>query len=104
MLILVGFFVVATSLVYWGTLNADSMLARDDNPRRVETERALIRGTIYDRAGRALAQTLVVGTSPSGQPVVRRSYPFTAASTAVGYYSLVHGVGGAEAAFGRQLR
>ena len=104
MLILVAFFVVATSLVYWGTLNSDSMLARDDNPRRVEAERALLRGTIYDRAGRALAQTLIVGTSPSGQPVVRRDYPFAAASSAVGYYSLVHGVGGVEAAFDKQLR
>ncbi len=104
LVILLGFAVVALSLMYWSVLISDSMLARDDNPRRVEDERAIVRGGIYDRNGQILAQTLVVGKSPSGQQVVKREYPHPDAAAAVGYYSLVHGVGGIEASFDKQLR
>src|SRR5215475_12339717 len=104
LVILLGFAVIALSLMYWSVLISDSMLARSDNPRLVETERALMRGAIYDRNGQILAQTLVVGKSPSGQQVVKRDYPQPDTAAALGYYSLVHGVGGAEAAFDRQLR
>src|SRR5262249_12299505 len=102
--ILAAFFVVTISLVYWSVFASDTMLARDDNPRRVEAERALMRGAIYDRNGQILAKTTQVGVSASGMPIVRRDYPVPEAVTALGYYSLVHGVGGVEAAFDKQLR
>src|SRR5258708_16929967 len=102
--ILAAFFAVTISLVYWSVFASDSMLARDDNPRRVEAERALLRGAVYDRNGQVLAKTTQVGVSASGQPVARRDYPVPEAATALGYYSLVHGVGGVEAAFDKQLR
>src|ERR1041385_4801462 len=104
LVILIGFAVIALSLTYWSVLDSDSMLARDDNPRRVEDERAILRGGIYDRNNQVLAQTVIVGKSPSGQQVVRRDYPQPEAAAAVGYYSLVHGVGGIEASFDGQLR
>ena len=90
--------------MYWSVIASDSMLARADNPRRVETERAIMRGAIYDRTGQLLAQTVVVGKSPSGEQVVQRDYPQPDAVALVGYYSLVHGVGGIESAFDKQLR
>jgi peptidoglycan glycosyltransferase len=102
--ILVAFALIALSLTYWSVLDADSMLARSDNPRLVEAERAIVRGAIYDRNGELLAQTTQVGVSPSGKPVLKRQYLHVDAASAVGYYSLIHGVGGAEAVFDRVLR
>jgi peptidoglycan glycosyltransferase len=104
LVILGGFAIIAVTLMYWSVLISDSMLARSDNPRLVEAERAIMRGAIYDRNGQILAHTVVVGRSPSGQQVVRRDYPQPDTAAALGYYSLVHGVGGAEASFDQQLR
>ncbi|MEP7285726.1 MAG: penicillin-binding transpeptidase domain-containing protein [Chloroflexota bacterium] len=104
LVILFSFAAVMLSLVYWSVLGSDSMLARDDNPRLVETERALVRGGIYDRSGQILAVSTNVGLSPSGKMLVRRTYQSADVSSVVGYYSLVHGVGGTEAAFDTQLR
>src|SRR5947209_3927378 len=104
LVILAAFFAVSVSLVYWSVFASDSMLARDDNPRRIEAERALLRGAIYDRNGQLLAKTTQVGISASGQPLASRDYPVPEAATVLGYYSLVHGVGGVEAAFDKQLR
>jgi peptidoglycan glycosyltransferase len=101
---LMCFVIVGASLTYWGVVASDSMLARDDNPRRVETEMAILRGGIYDRNGQLLAQTVRAGISPSGKPIVRRDYPFPQLSSAIGYYSLIHGVGGVEAAMDLTLR
>ncbi len=101
---LIAFILVALSSAYWSVVASDSMLARDDNPRRVEAEEAIIRGTLYDRAGQVLAQMVPFGTAPSGQQLYQRSYPHPEAASAIGYYSLVHGVGGVEAAFDKQLR
>src|SRR5258708_18491355 len=102
--ILIGFAAVGSALIYWSVVVSDSLLARDDNRRNVEVERAILRGQIYDRSGAALARTITVGTSAAGKPVVQRVYPHPEAVTAVGYYSLVHGIGGSEAAFDALLR
>jgi peptidoglycan glycosyltransferase len=104
LVMLIGFALVALSLIHWSVFAADDLLALNDNPRLVEAERAIQRGAIYDQAGVLLAQSVEVGRSPSGLPVMQRRYPHLEASGAVGYYSLVHGVGGVEAAFDRQLR
>lgn len=102
--ILIMFLAVAASLMYWSVFAADDILARRDNPRLVEAERMIQRGAIYDRTGQLLAQTVDAGLSPSGKPLTRREYPQPDALSAVGYYSLVHGVGGIEEAFDGTLR
>src|SRR5271165_5995247 len=102
LVILIGFFIVALSQAYWGVINADSMTAREDNPRLVEAERALMRGAIYDRTGQLLVESTPNGMSPSGKPLVMRHYLFPESASAIGYYSLVHGVGGIEATFDKQ--
>jgi len=102
--LLIAFGIIAFSLTYWGVFAPD-LLNREDNPRRVEAERAIGRGAIYDRAGERLAWSDEVGVSPSGLPVFVRSYSPTPQPFAViGYASLRYGVGGIEAAFDPELR
>jgi len=101
---LLAFGAVAISLTYWSAFDAPSMLARSDNPRLVEGEEAIKRGAIYDRNEQVLAQNIPVQQLPSGWMLQQRIYPSLEAVSAVGYYSLVHGVGGAEAAFDKILR
>ncbi len=102
--VLIGFLAVAVSLTYWSVFGSNQLLARDDNPRRVEAEQILQRGTIYDRAGMVLAQSVADGQSPSGKVLSRRDYPQPDALSAVGYYSLRYSVGGVEEAFDSTLR
>ncbi|VAW34975.1 Cell division protein FtsI [Peptidoglycan synthetase], partial [hydrothermal vent metagenome] len=97
-IILIGFLAVAVSLIFWSVLRADSILARDDNPRLVEAELRIQRGTILDRNGVVLAQTV-------GEPdALTRDYPFPTIGPAVGYYSFRHGTAGIEAGFDAVLR
>ncbi len=102
--ILLCFGAIVLSLVYWSVFASDGMDARPDNPRLVEAERTIWRGGLYDRNGQVLAQSVAAGTAPSGKPLARRDYPHPEAASVIGYYSLIHGVGGAEAAFDPVLR
>lgn len=83
---------------YWQTVQGSILSAREDNPRLVLAERRVPRGAIVDRNGQPLA---VSQSTPDGYV---RYYPERAAAPVVGYYSLRHGLGGAEAAFDDELR
>ncbi len=98
MILLSGFLIVALSLFFWGILRAQSLLSRDDNPRLVEAEQRIKRGTIFDRHDVVLA--LNIGP-PEKQ---ERFYPFSYMGPAVGYYSLTYGTTGAENGFNELLR
>ncbi len=91
--------VLALACGYWSVARAGWLVARDDNPRRVEYEQRIVRGRILDRNGAVLAGTIV---GPDG--FVTRTYPEMAAAPVVGYASLRHGTGGIEAAFDGALR
>ncbi len=91
---LFAFAVVAGALGYWAILRQPALLAREDNPRLVEAERQIARGTIYDRDGRVVAESFL----QSGGAYAR-TY-----TLAVGYYSLRYGVDGIEAAYDPVLR
>ncbi len=96
--ILLGFLAVALSLVFWSVVRRDAILARDDNPRLVESELRIQRGRILDRNGTVLAHTV-------GEPnALTRTYPFETIGPAVGYYSFRHGTAGVEAGFDAVLR
>jgi len=84
---------------YWSVARAGWLVAREDNPRRVEYEQRIVRGRILDREGRLLAGVEVGRTG-----VVTRTYPLPEAAPVVGYASLRHGTGGIEAAFDDTLR
>jgi len=98
-LILTLFLLVSVWLGYWGIARAPDLLARADNPRRVEAERRVQRGQVLDRHGKLLAWSEI-----DAEGYAERRYAGDWLASVVGYYSLRHGVGGAEAAFDEQLR
>jgi peptidoglycan glycosyltransferase len=100
--ILLGFVLVAASLLYWQVMRAPELAARDDNPRLVQAELHVQRGRLLDRRGEVLAYSDLLPDASGGE--VRRLYPRLEASHVVGYYSLRYGTGGAEAAFDAPLR
>jgi peptidoglycan glycosyltransferase len=91
---------VALALGYWGLVRRESLLARNDNPRRVLEEQRIQRGQILDRHGVPLTAAEV---EPESRVVTRR-YLYPSAAPVVGYYSLQYGVGGIEAAYDDLLR
>ncbi|MBX3055263.1 MAG: FtsW/RodA/SpoVE family cell cycle protein [Anaerolineae bacterium] len=96
--ILIGYLLVAISLVYWGFARAQTILARSDNPRLVEAELRIQRGAIFDRNGNVLAETI------STPQTAVRQYPIAAIGPAVGYYSFRHGASGVEEGYNTVLR
>jgi penicillin-binding protein A len=96
--VLVLFMIVALALFFWGVLRAGTILTRSDNPRLIEEELRIRRGSILDRDGNVLATS-------EGTPVrQRRIYPLGNIGPAVGFYSVIHGTAGAESAFDDILR
>lgn len=98
-LMIVAFALTLLSAGYWAIIGRDSLLQRDDNPRLVEDTAAIRRGSIYDRDGVLLVESVV---NARGQ--VERQYHVKAMNSALGYFSLRYGVGGAEAAYDARLR
>lgn len=89
--------VIGFSATYWAIAGQDSLLLRDDNPRRIEALASIKRGSIFDRHGRPLAET--VGPANA----LQRRYPMPSTFSAVGYFSLRFGASGAEAAYDHLL-
>ena len=94
-----AFLALAAVSGYWCVVRARALQVRDDNARRVLREQRIVRGRILDRNGVVLA-----GVERAGDGIVTRLYPVPDASPVIGYASLRHGTGGAEAAFDSQLR
>ncbi len=93
------FGLVAFAAAYWGIVAASDLLPRDDNPRLVEAELRVKRGSILDRNGIVLAET----RGDPGQ--LERIYNGVGVySPAVGYYSLRYGVSGVEDSYDDVLR
>ncbi len=92
------FAVVVMAAAYWAVIGPDTILKRGDNPRLVEAEASILRGAIVDRDGRTLAQT-----TQSADGLIDRSYLYPAMYSALGYYSLRYGAGGAENAYNSLL-
>ncbi len=97
--VLVAFLVIGLSAAFWVVIQADSLLAREDNARNVIEEQRILRGTIVDRNGERLAYTV-----ENEDGTARRVYPYPEAAGAVGYYSFTYGTAGIEAAYDAQLR
>jgi peptidoglycan glycosyltransferase len=96
--ILIFFGIVTVAAAYWAVIGPDTILNREDNPRRVEAIAAIRRGAILDRSGVTLAETIV---DSSG--LVLRQYLYPSMNSALGYYSLRYSAGGAESAFNDAL-
>lgn len=95
---LLAFFMVGLSAAYWALTGDDTILQREDNPRAVEDEAAIRRGSIFDRNGTLLVESVVV------DGILERHYLTDSFYSATGYFSLRYGVGGAEAAYDDILR
>jgi penicillin-binding protein A len=87
-----AFFLIAASAGYWGYAQQTSLLARADNPRRLLLEHRFPRGTIFDRDGRVLAESV----GPPGD--LTRHYPYPDLAPVLGYVSPFFGTAGIEAA------
>ena len=98
MALAIAFVVTALMVSFWGVVRSAALLAREDNPRLVDTELSIQRGQILDRNGVPLAISL------PDNGFLTRSYPNLEAAGVVGYYSLRFGVGGIEAAYDDVLR
>ncbi len=70
-----GLIVLALACGYWSIARAGWLTAREDNPRRVEYERRIVRGEILDRNG-----TVLAGVEVDAAGYVTRTYPEPAAA------------------------
>lgn len=87
-----GFALISVTVGYWGLLRRDELLARPDNPRRILAEQRVQRGTILDRNGVVLAESV-------GSPgAYSRQYPYPDLAPVIGYASPFYGLAGIEAA------
>jgi peptidoglycan glycosyltransferase len=91
--------IVAGAATYWAIVGTDTILKRQDNPRQVEVEARIQRGSIYDRNG----QLLVTSQTDASNALIRE-YLHPETYSALGYFSLRYGVSGAEAAYNSILR
>ncbi|MCC6613628.1 MAG: hypothetical protein IT320_09130 [Anaerolineae bacterium] len=95
---LAAFLIVALAAAYWGVIERDRLLAREDNPRLLEARGAIVRGSIYDRHGEPLAVS-----EPTETRFNARHYLHEEAYSAIGYASLRYGTAGVEALFDETL-
>jgi len=78
--------------------NGPSLVAREDNPRPILTERRIPRGRILDRHGEIIVESI----PDDGFYTRRTRYPN--AAPFAGYYSINYGTSGVEQAFDSTLR
>ena len=94
----VAFLVLAATAIYWMIVRAPAIEGRTDNLRRVDEERTAQRGSIFDRNGTVLAES--VGTPGA---FVRR-YPAPVAGSVIGFDSPTYGLMGIEQTMDAVLR
>ena len=91
--LMLAFAVVSASAVWWQVLEAPQLAVRPDNPEVIAARRSLLRGTIFDATGQALATSEVV------DGLSRRTYADQAFTHVIGYASLRFGSTGIENAY-----
>jgi len=79
---------------YWAVLGSETIVEREDNPRRVEKRASILRGDIVDRNG-----VVLVASTPGDDIYTAREYLYPSLYSALGYYSFRYGEGGAESAY-----
>jgi peptidoglycan glycosyltransferase len=89
------FTVLALGIGFRGVTQGQMLIAREDNPRNVDAERAIQRGPLLARDGTPLAYS-VLQQSDAQLLTYARRYPHPEVAPVTGYYSLRYGVGGLE--------
>ncbi|OQY33581.1 MAG: hypothetical protein B6243_06335 [Anaerolineaceae bacterium 4572_5.2] len=96
--LLISFVLVGLGLLYWQLIRANTLLARDDNPRLIIARQRIKRAKILTTDSVALAETVT-----DLQGFTQRRYPYPNLAAVTGYYSVRYGSGGLEAAFDERL-
>lgn len=91
--------IVAAAAMYWAIAGAETILKRQDNPRQVEVEASIRRGSIVDRNGQVLVES---GLDENRE--LQRHYLYSETYSALGYFSFRYGASGAEAAYDTLLK
>lgn len=92
--VIAAFALVLLAAVFYAIIGRYTLLPREDNPRLVEAEQSILRGSLYDRDG-----VLLVRTVADGRGFARRETLVPSVASATGYYSYTYGTAGAEAAY-----
>ncbi len=96
--LLICFVILAVTPLYWQVVPGEKLLARYDTVGAYERERRLQRGRIFDRAGRVLAHTEMVGGA------AQRVYHYPALVATIGIYHPRAGATGIELTKNDHLR
>lgn len=96
--LLTAFLAIALTLIFWSIVRSGSLLSREDNPRLIQAEQRIARGTILDQNDQILA------ASQQEEGIFIRKYANRGFSPVVGYYSIRHGTAGVEEGFDAILR
>ncbi|MEO0564281.1 MAG: penicillin-binding transpeptidase domain-containing protein, partial [Chloroflexota bacterium] len=92
--VLSAFGVIFIAATYYAVVGNMTLLPREDNPRLVEAERSIMRGSLYDRDGMLLVRTIQDDNNFAQRELLAQSM-----ASATGYYSFRYGSAGAEAAY-----
>lgn len=99
-LVCVMFLSLITYLLYFNMFNADELSTNSYNMRQWEAEQDVKRGSIYDRSGVLLAETIIDNQKETNV----RSYPYkNLYSHIIGYSSTIYGKTQLEKKYDRQL-
>ncbi|MCS7062045.1 MAG: FtsW/RodA/SpoVE family cell cycle protein, partial [Anaerolineae bacterium] len=92
------FAVISLAAGYWAVLRSAELVARSDNPRLIDAERAIRRGPILAHDGTTLAYSVPAqqGDQLTHLTPYTRRYPHPEVGPVVGYSSWRHGAGGLE--------
>jgi peptidoglycan glycosyltransferase len=90
----VGFLILSAALVYWQVLRSQALDSAPANPRAAQESFAEHRGSMYDMAGRLLAESVA---GADGR--FHRSYADASLAQTIGYLSTRYGLGGLEASY-----
>jgi peptidoglycan glycosyltransferase len=91
---LLGLGAAAGALGYWQLVRAPELTARADNPRRLDDRLREVRGRMFDRKGRPIAETEVAADG-----YVRRRYPVKTLGNVTGFINPAQGLTGLELAY-----
>ena len=98
MLLMAGLAATALASGWWSLVRGPELLTRTDNPRRAISDLYVPRGTLLDRDGNTIAET--IGNTGS----LERIYHYENGGSVIGYTHPIYGLAGLEASLDATLR
>ncbi|NPV57669.1 MAG: FtsW/RodA/SpoVE family cell cycle protein, partial [Anaerolineae bacterium] len=97
-IMLISLIMISLTNGWWGVMQSNNILSREDNPRRSLNDRFVQRGKILDRSNLTLAET--IGVRGSYERIVK----YTQLSPVLGYTNPTYGLAGIERSMDGYLR